>query len=256
MSKTRVAVVTAVNENPRYSGCAELFMDAWLAVSKKSKFEYVPVVINVSSIDMRGADPGEASHGEPKTAFVAQNIRSLACAGREEPLAMTSDVDMLPASSPYFDLIASRSLTDSTFVVGRDVLQKGQVPICYNVAPPRIWSEVVGLSSREDTEEALWELWLQATSTEVYSGLHGGEGWHFDQEWLYKRLFLFEEQGGIVDRLKDEQTGHKRLDRSLRWKWRMQRRLQGVARGEFADFHLPLPVPEHQNLVNQFLKHL
>jgi hypothetical protein len=231
-----------------------LFEQAWRRISEKAIFEYVPVVLQVSDEGLDGSETPRANDQRlPMTSFTAQNIRSLGCAIPDTSLSMTSDIDMLPASAGFFDKISELALRTESFVVGRDVLPRGQVPICYNVASPAVWSQVVGLKSHGEMVGILEALWLEARSRGEYSGIHGGDGWHFDQEWLFERIESFELAGGEVHRLTDAHTGHARLDRSLRWPWLMRAKFRRVARGGFADFHIPLPVSRHMKLLQEFL---
>lgn len=257
MTRLRVSVVTAVDASPRYRGCAELFISAWNSISSKSSFEFIPTVIRVNEKHLI-LQPNDLpiEHGCKKSSFVAQNVRSLACAFQSTELAMTSDVDMLPASSSYFDEIASRALESSAFTIGRDVLPQGQVPICYNIAPPGTWSKVFRLNSEVPIEEKLKQLWGTALERGPYSGTHGGDGWHFDQEFLYQLLAEFEKGGGRVLRLLDSATGHRRLDRSLKFPLLMRAEFRKVNEGKYSDFHIPLPAIQHRRLLADFLKRL
>ena len=250
-------MVTAVDASARYEGCAELFAESWLKISANSRFEYIPVIIRVDATHIYLPDtPAPIAHGCGKSSFVAQNIRSLACAFQDTDLAMTSDIDMLPGSARYFDEIASTSIRSSAYTVARNVLPEGQVPICYNIASPATWAKVFQTSPTDLIQDRLESLWVSALMRGPYSGIHGGDGWHFDQEDLFQKIEYFEQTGGKVERLSDSQTGHKRLDRSLRFSILIRARLRAVKMGRYSDFHIPLPVAKHAELLARFVSKL
>ncbi len=104
----------------------------------------------------------------------------------------------------------SEALNSAGFVIVRNVLEADeQFPICYCVASPAVWRRALGTSGvfPDDLDVALSE-------SPKYSGEHGADGWFSDQQLLYSRATEWELAGGNLVRLSDQETGHKRLDRT------------------------------------------
>lgn len=185
---------------------------------------------------------------ELPSAFVAQNVRGLAVGLSQADIAITSDIDMLPLHPRAMDTALREVFVGSRrFVVVRDVLDPGQLAICYNVATPQTWTDITGVSDEVSMRKMLDEVWSTISSEGGYDGTRGGQGWFADQEFLWSWVEAYgSKQPGQVIRLKDAGTKHRRLDRiffrgKLRWL-----QLLGVALGRYTDYHMHLPVGENK----------
>jgi hypothetical protein len=147
---------------------------------------------------------------------------------------ITTDVDMFPLSMRVIDIAKAKSA--GSFVIARNVLEHDQqFPICYNVASPSFWREVFS-----STDDFASDLQRATTTSAEYSGDHGGTGWFIDQEFLYQRATAWERDGGKLVRLTDEETGHRRLDRTSS-QLRTLVTSPLVARQRWTDYHAYAP---------------
>ena len=255
MSTKTVAIVTAVDSNARYRGCAAYFTDSWRLISSRSKHKYIPVVLDLGSKETLGLLPFLKAKGIP-TSFAAQNLRALAAGIQGADYAITSDVDMLPASSRMFDNAIDELELRRGVLILRDVLEIGQYPICYTVASVKDWASMTNIRDRGDLGAELERLWERVLESEGYDDIHGGQGWHFDQEYLYQIVSAFEENGGRVTRMSDAETGHRRLDRSLRFTALIKLLVPLVKRNFYSDFHIPLPAEQFSTVLGSFMRAL
>ncbi len=162
-------------------------------------------------------------------------------------LVITSDIDMFPLSARAFETARSEASNSASFVVVRNVLEAdAQFPICYCVASPAVWRRALGTSGVFTDDLA-----LALNESPEYSGEHGGTGWFSDQQLLYSRATEWELAGGNLVRLSDQETGHKRLDRTSH----LARTFVSaplVARDHWTDFHAyPRSLPSR--MLNRWL---
>jgi hypothetical protein len=235
-------VVTSVNGNPAYAPMVKPWLHFWRVMSEVSQRRMTPVVIafdaTPSSFDYRDRSSiihAEAPSGVP-SALAAQMSRIIwpGTLPTASSSIITTDVDMFPLSMRVLDLANAQSA--GSFVIARNVLEHDQqFPICYNVASPAVWRDV--FSSTGDFSSDL----RRATRTPAeYSGDHGGAGWFIDQEFLYQRATAWERDGGKLVRLTDEESGHRRLDRTSS-QLRTLVTSPLVARQRWTDYHAYAP---------------
>lgn len=258
--KQRVAVVSAVDKNPRYEHCQSYFEESWKCISKRSLHEYTPIVVNISS--ERAFDLGNRSFHLPAaidTAFLAQNVRSPAGSILKEfDLVMTSDIDMFPLNPTWFDGMVEMSSRTESLIIGRNVLAEEQYPICYNLAPPSTWATLFKIESRSDLEKTLLALWRDAASeSNGYDGKHGGSGWHYDQTSLFRLVNQAAELGMSIGFYEQGATSaHRRLDRTLRPKFLRWLALPFLSHLRLTDYHTHLPVRENLNFLDALMEAL
>lgn len=242
-------VVTGVDDSPRYRQAVSWWFKFWQALAPIWPGTLFPVVLKV------GDNPTGEWMGIPRehiehcacppsipTAFAAQTIRVLWPSQLPDSVraVMTTDADMMPLSprvfAPQFNAPAG------AFVVIRDVLQRHrQIPICYNVAAPSTWRRVVG------GEPLVPRLERVLAAYGPYEGVHGGQGWSIDQRFLFDSVADFQRHGGNVLRLRDNQTGYRRLDRRYPALVAHLGGL-GISRGVWASYHGHLPAERFDHL--------
>lgn len=248
-------VVVASDLNERYLASWPLARRAWPAVASLQ-----PVLVLVAHADevpaeLRGDpsihrfEPLEGVH----TALQAQSIRLLYPALLPEDAGvLTADVDMLPLDARYFHANVAHVDQDH-FVAYRDVLlREHQIPICFNAARPRTWSELFEVESIDDVRAQL----ARWTSGLDYDGVRGGAGWDTDQRILYRRLLDWGRATRRAWILSDFDTRHARLDRGVLEKPRALTREQEArirAHG-YSDFHCLLPQSEFRELNERVLE--
>ena len=61
-----------------------------------------------------------------------------------------SDIDSLPLSKDYF-INSVKNISESKFIIYRpDGVAKNMIPICWNLAKGRLWSEIFNINSEND----------------------------------------------------------------------------------------------------------
>lgn len=258
-----VAVLTAVNENIRYLDCEKWFFSFWNTISGSSECEYVPICLHFQDDGSAGIRIG--SIDEPKqllfdevgvhTVFAAQFSRVIFGATLEQfDVVLTSDIDMIPLSSDFFDRIVREALKKQwTFVIGRDVLGPSQAAICYLAAAPDTWRNVNALSEPSDWL-GLLRREFQKMESIPYSGKRGSHGWFSDQIYIAGSVRKAESDRTVeVVRLIDTDTGFRRFDRTLSHRLLLPKHLKQISKGLVSDHHLIHPVKNHEKLLVKLL---
>jgi len=246
-------IITATNLNAKYLTCVPSFIDFWKLIDAESSFAFTPRVVVIAE-EYPSALVGfeeycqVVSPGRNHTALVAQLARLVYAADSDKDLVMTSDIDMLPLSSHVTDFALHEMLKRTTdLAIVRDVLGIGQFPVCYTIASPEKWTDIV-MSTGASHVDRITE--IAAEFVKAYEGSHGGPGWFTDQEFLWDRVNALENSGASVLRLADDQTGHLRLDRVLHrfpLNWLL---LPFVRYGIFSDYHVHHPISRNHRFIS------
>lgn len=199
-------VLTAVNDNPRYTRFIPLFIRMWkrLYPTLTVRIVYigneVPVNLNAYSESILLFPPIEGV----STVYTAQAIRILypALLAENETTVIT-DMDMLPANSSYFSSLV-RDVPQDTFLTFRNprCVTPDQIAICYNAASTAVWRKIFGVHTLDDIRIFLKQKYDTRTD-----GLHGGQGWCSDQILLRQYAMS---SGAPILTLND--AGYNRLD--------------------------------------------
>ena len=252
-NQIQVIALTAVNLNHKYLACVPTFIDFWLDLNSSQNFvQYTPKVVIVAN-----KLPEELNNysqwcevrqelANVSSVFTSQVVRILQPSLEVADFVLSTDVDMLPLSDLVFLEALNSADAGAEFVVCRDVLKKGQYPICYNFASPTSWRRLNNVVSEDTLVRVLLESYAQLES---YSGERGGVGWFRDQEFLYKMVTDFESKGGVVSRLSDRASHHKRFDRGLTpfpLNWLA---LVALAFGSYTDYHVHHPIRKYSRFI-------
>ena len=176
-------VLTAVNENPKYTRFIPLFIEVW----KKRYPEITPIIIYVGTEtldDFFYKNYGKyiknfESIPNISSAYVSQTIRILYPALLSpEDVVMITDIDCLPGNSNYFSDIVE-DMDNEKFVITR-TLEKDQIIMTYNIAKAKYWKEIFSITNENDIRD-----FLIKNYNNEYDALHGGNGWFSDQKLLY-----------------------------------------------------------------------
>jgi hypothetical protein len=206
-------ILTACNDNPLYIEFIPLFVKAWKKLIPEADVKIVLISEDIPREYKKYTDyiilfkplPGVS------TSLTAQYIRSLypSILPYDNGVIIT-DMDMIPMSREYYvDNI--KNIDNAKFVYYRDVLlfTDNQIAMCYNVATPKVWSEIFNIKSLQDIQNRLVEI----SSNIKYTGVPGESGWFTDQVDLFKRVMSWHMKTSNFVYLKDKETGFKRLDR-------------------------------------------
>jgi len=199
-------VLTAVNDNPRYTRFIPLFLHMWkrLYPGLTVRIIYIghglPADLAAYSANIILFPPIEGV----STVYTAQTIRILypALLAENETTVIT-DMDMLPANTSYFSSMLD-DIPANVFLTFRQpgCVSPDQIAICYNAASTAIWKKVFGINTLEDIRTFLKQKYDAQTD-----GLHGGKGWWTDQILLRQYVVS---SGVPVLTLND--AGYNRLD--------------------------------------------
>jgi hypothetical protein len=196
-------IFASTDANPLYSDFIPIFIKAWNKILPNAKVVIV-LIANEIPDNLKEYEKNIRLFKpipDIKSPFIAQCIRILY--PREIDTndgVLISDIDMIPMNQKYY-VEQIKNIDNSTFIAYRDVLGSDQIAICYNVATPDIWKDMIGT---EDTITIL-KKWYP-----TYNGTSGGRGWYTDQEKLAQ---YYKKYSGKKIMLNDSITGFNRLDR-------------------------------------------
>ena len=241
----KIAVVSSSNLLPRYLDCVPIYIEHWLNFSNQSHiYQFEPSVYLISTSIPKALQKYsrflkliKPIPGIPD-AFIAQNIRLLAAQFETADFCMVSDIDILPLRRRYFEALVECA-DSGKFVIGRDGLLEDEIAICYNIAKPKLYKQLVNLNSLSLAQQLpeIWELFGEKELS--YESTHGGLGWSFDQKFLFRKLSALPPDLKVP--LTDSELNFKRLDRDfsiLHWKSLKK----DIDCDYYVDFHIPLPV--------------
>ena len=176
-------VLTAVNNNPKYSRFIPIFIYQWKRLFPEMSIK----IVFIGEIPLELQKYSEYLVSFPEivgisTVYVAQTIRILYPAILDpSETTLITDIDMLPGNRKYYvDKIDA--MDDSKFVVMRPLscVGRSEIAICYNVARTATWGTLFGIKTVDDIRNFL------ITNYSIADGIHGGRGWNTDQLLLYK----------------------------------------------------------------------
>jgi len=187
-----------------------------------------------------------------KTEFISQHIRSLypSVLDFSQGILIT-DMDMMPMNRKYY-VNNIEEIPNNKFVYYRDVLLDiKEIAMCYNVATPKIWSEIFGINNLQDIKT-----YLKKTYSRIeYDGLHGGAGWNTDQLDLFAQVMSWNTKTGNFISLRDEQTGYQRLDR-IAMPEMNNKELKKIKGGHYSDYHAMRPYGKFQDINNLIFRNI
>jgi hypothetical protein len=245
-------VIASSDLNKKYIDCVPYFIDFWCSQPESLGLRIEPKVMIVGD----KMPPLQEKYlrycllvnpGTLPSAFVAQTIRLTEAKNSAANLVMTSDIDMLPLGLALVNEAISRlDANFNAFVITRDVLNTGQYPICYNIAAPGTWAQLITADSGEfwDPEKIL----ASYGGSKSYDGQHGGVGWTIDQEFLYS---LVEKASPSIHLIKmdDSENSHKRLDRAIHTFPLNWLALPLVLISFYTDYHVHHPIEKQKNFI-------
>lgn len=207
-------VLTAVNDNPLYIDFIPIFIRAW-------KKLYPSVDIKIVLISKSIPEDLEEFKNflilfEPIdgvfTGFTAQFIRLLyPCILNYENGVMITDMDMLPMNRSYYtENIKPFGNDNFIYLRGNVLLDIKQLAMCYNVATPKVWSEIFNIKNIEDIKNLL----IEVTDNNVIEDGIAKKGWCIDQLFLFEKVIKWNLKTNRLICLNEKYTNFKRLDRS------------------------------------------
>jgi len=248
-------VIHSSNSNPMY-------LDFWPLVSKvwSVRFGLRPLLVY---IDEDHSIPIDTTYGDVikmkpipdiPVYLQCQWVRFWATTLFPNRICMTSDIDMIPISKPYF-VQTIASIPDDTYVHLNANLTLGSkelyLPVCYHVAKGSLFQEVFGLhASWEQSIRMLASLPMEQNAyTATIPYLKDKVQWGIDEEYTTTRVIDYTDRSRIVF----VNRTHKRIDRD-KWDWTEEDVLADV----YADSHSLRPYrdPEHGPKIDRLVDFL
>lgn len=222
-------VLTAVNNNPKYTRFIPAFVAQWKHLYPDIKLcivwvgsEIPPDLAEYSQHIVLFPELPDIS-----TVYTAQMIRLLYPAVLDSTdITVITDMDMLPANTSYFTE-KLLSAPDDAFVNMRPLsaVSQGQIAMCYTAAATSTWSRLFGIRTHNDIRA-----FLEANYNPRTDGVHGGTGWFQDQEILYQHTSHDPKFVQLSD------SGFRRLD-FFHHRYDMQLFLSMLRSGQYSDAH-------------------
>ena len=252
MEQRILEVIASSDLNKKYLDCVPYFIDFWCSQPESLGLRIEPKVMIVGD----RMPPLQKKYrpycsivnpGTLPSAFVAQTIRLTEAKNSPANLVMTSDIDMLPLGLALVNEAVLRlDASFNAFVITRDVLNSGQYPICYNIAAPSTWAQLIMTESGEfwDPEKIL----ASYGGINSYDGQHGGIGWTIDQEFLYSLVKKASPSIHLI-KMDDSENRHRRLDRAIHIFPLNWLALPLVLISFYTDYHVHHPIEKQKNFI-------
>lgn len=241
-------ILTSCNINPMYIDFIPIFVKAWTTLYPN---------VDIKIILIHDAIPEEYIEYKQyiilckpipnvSTTFMSQYIRLLYPALLDyKNGVMITDMDMIPMSSNYYTENI-KQFDNNCFVYLRSLLLDGsaqsyepagthdnQICMCYNVALPKIWSDIFEIHSITDIYNRLKEVYSDVQHIDKQ------QLWNCDQRHLYYYVMKWNKQTKGFKYLHDNNTGYRRLDRNT---FMLSQQLkQAIQLGIFSDYHCYRP---------------
>lgn len=202
-------VLTSVNDNPKYLKFIPSFINSWCKFYPTIK----PTIVYIGDKDLsffgefqKFIIPFKCDK-KINPVFASQTVRMLYSALMPpESTVMISDIDMVAANSQYFTKTIE-DIVPTKLVSFRQPIEHNMIAMCYVAAPSTVWKEMFSIENNDDINE-----FMLRYSNIQFDGLHGGKGWHTDQEILYTYISRYSDISNNVIFLSDTQTKFNRLD--------------------------------------------
>ena len=179
------------------------------------------------------------------TSFTSQYIRLLypAILNYKNGILIT-DMDMLTMNRTYYTKNIEK-YDNKKFIYYRENIcsRWNQIAICYNVAIPKIWSNIFDIKSLEDIKNRIINVFK---NNEIIEG-HGKKGWCTDQIHLKKYIEIWNKKTKNFIRLKEEKFN--RLDRS-NLKLLNKDIINKIKKGYYSDYHCLRPYEKYK-IINE-----
>lgn len=239
-------VLTSCNLNKEYTKFISFFVKSW---------KYLIPNINIKIILIADEIPKDIIKFEKYiilfppieniySSFIAQYIRILYPALLEfENGVLISDIDMIPMNKKYY-INSIKKIKNNCFITYRDTrLQINQLNICYNIATPKIWSEVFNIKNINDIKVHLKKVY----NKNKYENKRLGVGWYIDQINIYNFVKKWDEKTKKHRILKDIDTKFIRLDRKKEIIIDDEF-IKKIQNGYYCDYHCFTPFDDYYDL--------
>ena len=239
-------VLTAVNENPTYIEFIPIFIETWKKLYPNVDIKIILIANSIPDEYKEYSDniilfqPIDGIF----TGFTSQFIRLLyPCILNYENGVMITDMDILPMNRNYYTEPIKPYDNDKFIYMRGNVLMKNkQLAMCYNIASPKIWSEIFKINTIDDIKKELIEIFEKSN---IVDG-PGKKGWCTDQLILYDKVMTWNNKTNNFVSIDEKTTNFRRLDRNT---FNLNKRIESlIHNGFFSDYHSYRPMSKYKDL--------
>jgi hypothetical protein len=246
-------VLTAVNENPLYITFIPFFIEVWnklypyidikiILIANKIPEKYISYKNNIILF---------SPITNISTSFISQYIRILyPCILNYNNGVLITDIDMIPMNRSYYtDNI--KNYDNNKFIYYREnvCFNANQIAMCYNIATPKIWSDIFNIKSENDIINRIKEVYENINYVEG----HGLSGWSTDQIDLFNYVINWDKKTNCFIFLRENETGFKRLDRHT-FNINDEQIIKDIVNGIYTDYHCLRPFEQYKEINNKILQ--
>jgi hypothetical protein len=236
-----VHVLTACDNNSRYTKFIPLFIEAWKRLSNDLHITILFISQDPLPEECKPYENYIQRYVHPNSnihpTFIAQVIRILwpSLLNEEEGVLIT-DMDMIPGNLEYYTYPIEKYSTENCFISYRpkSCVPHEQVAICYNIANSKTWSTITEINSQSDID-----VFFEKYSPKNYTADRSQAHWYSDQTILYQKIELWKHSNLTHQHiyLTDEETRFQRFD-FYHHNYNIQFFLQHYKTKMFSDAHI------------------
>ena len=248
-------IVTACNTNDLYLDFIPLFIKAWSKLYPDVDIKIV-LIMDTDTIPHKFQDyKDNIILFKPiptiSTAFISQYIRLLyPCILKQYKNGiMITDIDMIPMNRTYYTKNIE-TIDNNKFIYLRDVCLKDykQISMCYNVGLSTTWSSIFNITSLEDINKRLIDVY----KTIKYDDGYGKSGWGTDQIDFYNYVMAWNTTTNNFIILNDKNTGFNRLNRNT-FMLDNNNNVNLIKNGHYSDYHCFRPYNFYKDINDKIL---
>lgn len=232
-------VVTATTINPLYSDFIPAFIQCWKSLIPEIRI-WIVIVADRIPKNLEPYSPHLVLFPAPQgvhEVFVSQMIRLLFPGTlKSDGAVLITDMDMLPLNSKYYHAGVA-GISSDQFVIYRDDIDNGEIPMCYCAATAPVWKNLFGCGDLGEIPDK-----LRSLIPSGYDGASGGSGWYSDQKYLYQVVMNSSVPRKIWT---DPELGFARLDRAYMGDLN-DHHLTQVRNRQYCDYHAKRPFDQYR----------
>lgn len=247
-------VLTACNYNKTYSDFIPIFIKSWNILYPNTDVKIIFINDNIPNEYKKYTD--NLILFKPldnvSTAFTSQYIRLLyPCILNEYNCIMITDIDMIPMNNTYFTKSIENYTIDKFIYLRNVLINEKQIAMCYNIATPKVWSNIFNIKSLDDIKNRLFEV----NKNINYVDGHNKSGWSTDQRDLYKYVMKWNKNTNNFISLDDNDTEFSRLDRIKHFKNNeLENKIKkNIKLGMYSDYHCLRPFKKYEKVNNNII---
>ena len=246
-------VLTAVNEKQIYIDFIPFFIKAWKKLYPLVDIKIILVADKIPDNFLKYKN--NIILFKPLdnifTAYISQYIRLLyPCILKYKNGVLITDIDMIPMNKTYYTVNIEKHDNDKFIYFRENIcLDFNQISMCYNVALPKIWSDIFSIKSIDDINNRLKDVFRKNT---ILEGIKN-KGWGIDQVHLYSYVINWNNKTNNFVCLNEKETKFNRLNRHTFNINNFDEIGKKIKKGKFTDYHCYRPFNKYKKINNLIL---